>query len=114
MWVQHCRHSVQGVTHLISNPLSEGSLSSCAMDLGAVPVEAVMSLFVDLCSRACRVDLCQLQPQAPFCRNVAAHLALMGGTVRWDGRRHSPACNAYNLSPGRRIFGEYRGRARAQ
>ena len=54
--------TIQGVTHFISDPVSERGLTTCVIDLGTAPVEAVISLlgFLQLAG-ASRVDLGQLQ-----------------------------------------------------
>lgn len=54
--------SMQGVAHFISDPVSDGGLTSCVIDLGTAPIEAVVSLLDNLRrAGARRVDLGQLQ-----------------------------------------------------
>jgi hypothetical protein len=54
--------SIQGVTHFISNPIDEHGLTSCAIDLGTAPVEAVILLLGYLSlAGAGHVDLGELQ-----------------------------------------------------
>jgi hypothetical protein len=58
-----CSHQeIQGVAHFISDPIIEGEFTTCVIDLGSAPVEAVMALLGYLWrAGARRVDLGELQ-----------------------------------------------------
>lgn len=58
--------TIQGVAHFISDPVSEGGVTTCVIDLGTAPVEAVMSLLGHLrLAGASWLDLGRLQMAAP-------------------------------------------------